>query len=215
MTEKFPYDLLEDALELSSFQGWSEDVYHDFLAFQRGAVSKEEFHEKYTWQRAILSLDMTGFTSSAMHVGELESFLRIVDMQKVCIPVLQEFNADLVRCFADDIVALFEDPHAAIDAAFEIHRRVVRFRDSPHANSHTSQCCVGIGYGSVFAIGPNLAQGDEMNRASKLGEDIARANETLSTERALESLNQRDDIRFELQSEDDQLFSFYRAVPAS
>ncbi len=213
MTEEYPHDLLEDPLELSSFQGWSADVYHDFLALQQGDVSREEFQEKYTWRRAILSLDMTGFTSSAIHVGEVESFLRIVDMQKVCIPVLQEFGADLVRCFADDIVALFEDPHAAIDAAFEVHRRVLRFRSSPHGTEHTSQCCVGIGYGSVFAIGPNLAQGDEMNRASKLGEDIARANETLITERAFESLKERGDIRFDLQSGDDQLFSFYRAMP--
>jgi len=214
MTDEFPHDLLEDALALSSFQGWSEDVYRDFLALQQGNVSTDEFRDKYSWHRAILSLDMTGFTSSAIHIGELESFLRIVDMQKVCIPVLQEFESDLVRCFADDIVALFADPHAAIDAAFEIHRRVERFRVSPHASEHASECCIGIGYGSVFAIGPNLAQGDEMNKASKLGEDIARANETLITERAFESLRERGDIRFDLQSEDDQLFSFYRASPA-
>jgi len=53
-----------------------------------------------------------------------------------------------------------------------------------------------------------------MNRASKLGEDIARANETLITERAFESLRERGDIRFDLRSEDDRLFSFYRASPA-
>ena len=37
----------------------------------------------------------------------------------------------------------------------------------------------------------NPAQRDEMNRASKLGEDIARANETLLTERAFEAVGQR------------------------
>ncbi len=47
---------------------------------------------------------------------------------------------------------------------------------------------IGIGHGKVFTIGPNLAQGDEMNRASKLGEDIARAKETLLTERAYDAL---------------------------
>jgi hypothetical protein len=64
----------------------------------------------------------------------------------------------------------------------------------------------------VFAIGPNLAQGDEMNRASKLGEDIARANETLITERVHAVVSGRRDVMFEPQSHDDQLFPFYRAT---
>jgi len=52
-----------------------------------------------------------------------------------------------------------------------------------------------------------------MNRASKLGEDIARANETLLTELAFDALKERSDIQFDLQTSDDQLFPFYRAIP--
>ena len=151
---------------------------------------------------------------SAINFGELESLLRILDAQRVCIPVLKEFGAELIRCFADDMVAIFETPDTALDAAFELHRRVARFCDSDLASDHPTRCCVGIGYGEVFAIGPNLAQGDEMNQASKLGEDIARANETLLTERAFEAVRQRTDIQFDLQSSDDQMFPFYRASRA-
>ena len=212
MIETFPHELLEDTRELSSFCGWSEDVYRDFLAVQRGMLSTEEFHLKYQCQRAILSLDMTGFTLSAMQFGELESLLRILDAQRVCIPVLKDFNANLIRCFADDIVAIFDDPNQAIDAACEIHRRVALFANSKQASDHPTQCSIGIGFGQVFEIGPNLAQGDEMNRASKLGEDISRANETLLTERAFDAVKGRSDIRFMLQSSDDQLFPFYRAI---
>jgi class 3 adenylate cyclase len=211
MAEDYPHELLEDALELSSFQGWSEDVYRDFLALRNGKMSTDEFRQKYQCRRAILALDMTGFTATAINIGELESFLRIVDAQKVCIPVLKDFGAELVRCFADDVVAVFESPEAAVDAAFEMHRRVENFSNSILASDHPTQCCIGIGYGDVFAIGPNLAQGDEMNRASKLGEDIARANETLLTERAFAAVKARTDIVFESQNQDDQLFSYYRA----
>lgn len=213
MAREFPHELLEDAQELSSYRGWSEDVYRDFLAMRRGTLSAEEFSEKYRRRRAILSLDMTGFTSSAINIGELESLLRILDAQRVCIPVLRDFDAEIIRCFADDMVAVFDAPNVAIDAAFEVHRRVERFSNSDLASDHPTQCCIGIGYGEVFAIGPNLAQGDEMNRASKLGEDIARANETLLTERTFKALGERTDIRFELVSSDDQLFPFYRAGP--
>ena len=212
MTESFPHELLEDSQELSSFRGWSEDVYRDFLALQKGKLSSEEFHLKYQRQRAILSLDMTGFTLSAINIGELQSLLRILDAQRVCIPVLKDFGADLIRCFADDIVAIFDDPNKAVDAAFEIHRRVELFANSELASDHPTQCSIGIGFGQIFEIGPNLAQGDEMNRASKLGEDISRASETLLTERAHDALKKRRDINFKRQTSDDQLFPFYRAI---
>jgi class 3 adenylate cyclase len=214
MMKNYPYELLEDAQELASYCGWSEDVYRDFLACQQGTLSFEEFRQKYQIQCTIVSIDMTGFTTSAINIGELQSLLRIMDVQKVCIPVLKEFSARLIRCFADDIVAVFDDPNNAFDAVLEIHRRVNLFNDSPQASANPAQCCIGIGHGMVFAIGPNLSQGDEMNRASKLGEDIARANETLLTERAYEALKARAGIRFELQVSDDQLFPFYRATLA-
>jgi class 3 adenylate cyclase len=215
MSKDFPYELLEDIQELATYRGWSEDVYRDFLALQKGTLSPEEFRGRYQQQRAILSLDMTGFTSSAMNIGELESLLRILDAQKGCIPVLKHSGANLIRCFADDIVAVFNDPDTAIDAAFEIHQRIELFNRSTRASDHPTQCSIGIGFGNIFAIGPNLSQGDEMNRASKLGEDIARANETLLTERAFEALKKRTDVHFNLQDMDDQLFPFYHAVPAS
>jgi class 3 adenylate cyclase len=125
---------------------------------------------------------------------------------------LQDHGADLIRCFADDIVALFRDPGTAIDATLEIHRRIQQFNASPLASAHPAVCCAGVGFGSVFAIGPNLAQGDEMNRASKLGEDIARGNETLITERVYAAVASRDDLAFERQEQDDSLFPFYRVT---
>lgn len=215
MTNDFPHEILNDAAALSRFRGWSEDVYRDFLELRRGTMATEDFHAKYTHRRAILSLDMTGFTSSAIEIGEIESLLRIVDAQRVCIPVLRDFGAELVRCFADDVVALFENPHSALDAAFEIHHRIEHFNRSELASAVPTKCCIGIGFGDVYAIGPNLAQGDEMNRASKLGEDIARANETLLTERTYDALKERPDIRFDKQHSDDQLFLFYKATPGA
>jgi class 3 adenylate cyclase len=212
MIQDFPHDILEDVDELAGFRGWDRDVYQDFLAIQRGELSERAFREKYSWRRAILSLDMTDFTSSAMRGGELDSLLRIFDAQKVCVPVLKEFDAELIRCFADDMVALFEDPMAALNAAFEIHRRIRLFNESPLARDNATECCIGIGYGDVLAIGPNLSQGTEMVQASKLGEDIARANEVLLTESAYQAMAGRDDVEFERQAQDDQLFPFYRAI---
>jgi class 3 adenylate cyclase len=158
-------------------------------------------------------LDLTGFTVQAMRGRQLNALLRILDAQKVCIPVLHEHGALLVRAFADDLVGLFEDPGQAIDAAFEIHRRVTAFNHSEHASEMPALACIGIGYGDVYAIGPNLAMGDEMNRASKLGEDTARGSETLVTSNVYSALRNRSDVLFEQLASDDQLFPYYRASP--
>jgi len=207
---KYPHRLLEDVDTRASDKGWSKEVYEDFFRLRRGEIGESEFRDKYSRERAILSIDMTGFTISTVKLGELHSLTRILDAQRVTIPVLQEYGADLVRCFADDIVALFMEPGSAIDAALEIHRRVQLFNASSLASEHPTLCCAGVGYGRVLGIGPNLAQGDEMNRASKLGEDVARGNETLVTERVHDALAAREDIVFERQDHDDLLFPFYR-----
>ena len=96
MTKNYPHELLEDPQELSSYCGWSEDVYQDFLACQRGTLSFEVFHQKYQQQSTILVVDMTGLTASTMEIGELQSLLRILDAQKVSLPVLKNFSARLI-----------------------------------------------------------------------------------------------------------------------
>ena len=128
----YPHQLLDDVKTLASYKGWGEEVYQDFFKLQRGEMSEAEFSDKYHHERAVLSMDMTGFTSSAMRRGELQSLLRIMDAQRVAIPVMQEFGAELIRCFADDIVALFLDPNTALEAAFETHRRIQLFNIVVH-----------------------------------------------------------------------------------
>ena len=206
----YPHRLLDDIDTLASFQGWSKEVYEDFFKLREGDIDEDAFRIKHCRERAILTIDMTGFTLSALQVGEINSLTRIFDAQRAALPVLQDYGADLIRCFADDIIALFRSPGEAIDAALEIHRRIERFNASPLASAHPTVCCAGIGFGRVFAIGPNLAQGDEMNRASKLGEDIARGSETLITENMYEAVAGREDLVFERQDQDDLLFPFYK-----
>lgn len=206
--------LKEDPRALAQLQGWTEDVYRDLEAVQANEMTHEEFRAKYAVTRAILDLDITGFTESAMREGQIASLLRIFDTQKVVVPVLEETGAQLILAFADDIVALYDEAHAALDAALEIHRRMEEFnRVTPR--QRPPECCIGIGYGSVYAIGPNRAQGDEMNRAAKLGEDLARGGETLLTENAMVAVAGRDDVEFEEQTRDDQLFRFFRVVRAA
>jgi class 3 adenylate cyclase len=211
MSRPYPYSLLDLPEELARCNGWTEEVYSDLLAYQSGRMAQADLDAKYIHRKAILTLDLTGFTVSCFDGGQVQAFLRILDAQKVCIPVLKEHDAWLIRAFADDLVALFDDPGRALDAAFEMHRRIALYTEHGLAGKNPVQCCIGIGYGDVYAIGPNLAMGDEMNRASKLGEDTARGTETLVTGSVFDALSHRKDVVFEAMSQDDMPFPYYRA----
>jgi class 3 adenylate cyclase len=209
MGKKFPYEIMEDQKELAAFGFWKEETYCDLLACQKGNMTEDEFKSKYLTKAAILCLDMTGFTETAMVDSELESFFRILDVQKVCGPVFRQFNAFKIRAFADNFFVLFDDPHNALNAAFGIHRRIEFFNQSELAGKDPAQCCISIGFGEVYAIGIDQAMGAEMNRACKLGEDIARGFETLITECAYDALKERNDSKFEKRIHEEIPFPFY------
>lgn len=204
-------ELANNPTRLASMRGWAEEVYVDFIALQNGEMSKDKFRKKYLRTRAILDLDMTGFTVGTLNEGQIDTLLRIFDIQKIAIPVLEDNGAGLIRAFADDLVALFDNAHQAFDAAMEIHERVAEFNQAA-GHSTATECCIGIGFGQVYAIGPNLAQGIEMNLASKLGEDIARGGETLLTEQAHDALSRLEEISFERQMHDELDVPFYRVI---
>jgi class 3 adenylate cyclase len=144
----------------------------------------------------------------------LNSFLRILDVHRVCGPIFRRFNAVLIRAFADNFTVLFDDPDEALTAAIEVHKRIEAFNRSDPDDGYPPQCCIGIGYGPVYAIGIDQAMGNEMNQASKLGEDTARGAETLITEGAFEALKRRDDCTFLKQIHEEIPFTFYEVRPA-
>ena len=203
---------MEDQKRLAAFGFWKEETYCDLLACQKEKMTEDEFKSKYLTKAAILCLDVTGFTETAMQTGELESFFRILDVQKVCGPIFRRFNAFKIRAFADNFFVLFDDPHDALNAAFEIHHRIECFNQSELAGKDLVQCCIGIGYGEVFAIGIDQAMGDEMNRASKLGEDIADGSETLVTKGAYNTLKERNDCIFLKKFCSKPPFPFYQVL---
>lgn len=209
-----PLEILKEPAELARYEGWSETVYADLLAVQEGRLSHQAFDAKHLFETAILVLDLTGFTLAASRGGSLQSFLRILQAQQVCLPVLRKTGASFIRTFADDVVALFQEPHSALEASLEIHRRMEAL-PTRGAGPPPAECCIGIGFGAVYAIGPNHAMGDEMNRTSKLGEDAARGGETLVTEGAYRALLRRSDVAFEPQTNDDLLFPYFRVSVVS
>ncbi len=202
-------DLLDVADQLAALGNWSAPVYRDLLDLQAGRMARDEFDLRYRHRKAVLNLDITAFTTITMTHGEVASFLLILETQETCVPVLRESGATLVRAFADDLVALFDNPAHAVEAALRIHERLGQRAAQSRPGTLTAECAIGVGYGDLYAIGPNLAMGDEMNRAAKLGEDTAQAGETLVTESVFRHLERTPGLHFERKASDGLAFPYY------
>jgi len=212
MSKETRIEWLDNPHKLSRYKFDDKKVYKDLLSFRNGILSEETFNKKYLRRAAIFSLNMTGITKMAIKKGSLYSLIKIINMQSICGPVLEQFNAIHIRAFADDMVALFEDPNDALNAAFLIHQIINNHNIQHTKKDSLSKCCIGIGYGDVYSIGIDHAMGDEMNRTSKLGEDIARGTETLITENAYLNLQNRDDCIFHKRYQEGVAFAFYDVI---
>lgn len=130
--------------------------------------------------RAILILDMSGFTRSTQQRGIIAFLLRIHKMRRICTPAVAEAGGLIIKVEADNLYALFDDAPAALAAARDMLARLDA-ANSLAAEDAQLYAAIGIGYGSLLNIDDADVYGDEMNLACKLGEDIAEGGQILLT----------------------------------
>lgn len=144
------------------------------------AVLDHRIHALFGERRAVLVTDMSGFTRRTDEFGIIHFLSLIGAMQDLAAPVILHHDGMLLKTEADNLLVLFRDPLPAFRCAEALHA-VAGIRNR---NRHPDECihfCAGIGYGDILLLGDEDAFGAEVNRAFKLGEDIARAGETLLT----------------------------------
>jgi hypothetical protein len=130
--------------------------------------------------RAILALDMSGYSSSVRRNGVLFHLCRIRRTQRLCTRLIENFQGEVVRQPADNILAVFMAPSQAIGAALAINHAVRFSQDSTLEDDRFLGVAIGIDYGQLLHVPGHDCFGDAVNIAFKLGEDIAAAGEILS-----------------------------------
>ncbi|MFT4712606.1 MAG: class 3 adenylate cyclase [Candidatus Azotimanducaceae bacterium] len=148
--------------------------------------------EELVWQRygktvAVMVLDSSGFSRVSEAHGILHFLSRLMLMRRVVKPIIEANNPLDFHFEADNVFAVFEQPDEAIRTAVMCHEAV--FENKVMLTEiEPFQLCIGIGYGAMlYSETLEGYFGEEMNLASKLGEDTADGGETLITERAYAS----------------------------
>jgi adenylate cyclase len=145
--------------------------------------------EELVWQRygktvAVMVLDSSGFSRVSEAHGILYFLSRLMLMRRVVKPIIEANNALDFHFEADNVFAVFEQPDEAIRTAFMCHEAVYENKVML-TEVEPFKVCIGIGYGPMlYSETLEGYFGEEMNLASKLGEDTADGGETLITERA-------------------------------
>jgi len=93
----------------------------------------------------------------------------------------------MLKYEADNCFAIFPDSLSAVNAAIAMQHAFAA-SNLLTADELDIHIACGIDFGKLLIIGHDDCFGDPVNRASKMGEDIAAAGEILITKEAMETI---------------------------
>ena len=153
-----------------------------------------EIEHAFTQRRAVLVLDMSGFSRVTQAYGIVTFLVMIMRMRGLSEPIIEAYNGELVKAEGDNLYCLFPEVDDAVGAALEIMAALDQ-ANLTLPDDRGLYASIGIGFGDVLVLEHADMFGDEVNKASKLGEDIARRGEILLTSAARARLQRVLEIR--------------------
>jgi adenylate cyclase len=155
---------------------------------ERRQEISEEIARDFTQRRAVLVLDMSGFSRTTQLHGVVTFLMMIHQMRLLAVPTIQAFGGKLVKAEADNLFCLFDSVDAAVRASREIITRLNTVNVLLPGDRRL-YASIGVGWGDILVLEDEDLFGDEVNLSSKLGEDVAQGGQILLTEAAREELD--------------------------
>lgn len=132
-----------------------------------------------TW--CVMFTDLVGFSRAVDTFGITHFLQSIFVAETELVPLIDEHDGILLKSEGDSMLVIFRNPTKALTCAVEMQRHLHRYNaGAPDADDVL--LCVGLGYGHLLKIGDVDVFGAQVNAASKLGEDTAKAQEILVTD---------------------------------
>src|SRR5215208_3986506 len=169
--------------------------FHELLLHFSQSEMAEERHsiEESLWDEfgaeyAVFVLDMSGFSLLTRKYGIVHYLSMVRRMQMTTEPIVKSYGGFMIKYEADNCFAVFPDPLSAVNAAIAMQHAfsAENLLTSDDLDIHIS---CGIDYGKILIIGHEDCFGDPVNRASKMGEDLAVAGEILITKEAMQMIS--------------------------
>jgi class 3 adenylate cyclase len=149
-----------------------------------------------TIERTVLFADLRGSTALYETLGNTEATAVVTQSVALVARVVETCGGSVVKTLGDGLMAMFDDPDSAVQAADEMHDSLERIGTRP-ADAQPRPALklqVGLAQGEVVEMAGDYF-GDAVNVAARLL-DHAGDNETLVTSTVLEGLDPVDRSRF-------------------
>jgi len=162
-------------------------------AESRKAIEAELWQE-YGTERVVFVLDMSGFSLLTRKYGIIHYLSMVRRMQLTAEPIIKTYGGSMLKFEADNCFAVFPDTLSAVHAAIALQ---LAFDASNLLTSDDFDVHIacGIDQGKILIVGDEDCFGDAVNRACKLGEDIAAAGEILVTQDAIKTITSELDFK--------------------
>lgn len=154
---------------------------------ERRTAMERELWSRYGAERAVLVLDMSGFSALTSRYGIVHYLSMVRRMQLTAEPLVRNAGGTLVKFEADNCFAMFDDAANAVRAAIELNAAFNAANEQTPDELDIRISC-GIDVGPILVIDDRDFFGDPVNRACKLGEDLAMPGEILVTAAAMRHL---------------------------
>jgi class 3 adenylate cyclase len=159
----------------------------------RSSEVDELIWKKYGKHLTILVSDQSGYTRLTRARGIihfLSLHYRLLDMS---LPIITASDGVALKTEADNILAVFVETPAAIEAAIKMNEAAAAYNKTLEPDFQIFHC-IGISSGEVLRTDFDVF-GDPVNVAYKLGEDVARPAEVLVCDKTHQAV--ADKYRFE------------------
>ena len=127
----------------------------------------------------VMMCDSSGFTRRTNEYGILHFLAVMTDVYDRVEPVVLRHGGTVISRGADNLLAVFATPAKGVDAAIAMQRLLVKFNQGK-TDRDQFQLCMGFHHGKLLRLKDGIF-GDKVNIASKIGEDLASAEEILVT----------------------------------
>jgi class 3 adenylate cyclase len=145
---------------------------------------------------AVMFTDLSGFSRQVATFGIIH-FLQVIHEQKqLLLPIVHDHDGILIKIEADSFMIIFKRARRALDCGLAMQKACGQLNARRVAEEQVL-LCLGIGSGRILRIGDTDCYGGEVNAASKLGEDVAKAGEILVTRSARDQIGEVAGLTFE------------------
>lgn len=145
---------------------------------------------------AVMFTDLSGFSRRVAAFGIIHFLQVIFEQKRLLLPVAADHDGILIKVEADSLLIVFKRASSALRCAIAMQHACADYNRTRAAEDQVL-LCVGVGFGRILRIGDIDVYGQEVNAASKLGEDTAKANEILVTAAARAAAGDVDGVRYE------------------